>query len=598
MVEGGIVTSFVEDKKRSHHCGELRASHAGETVVLMGWAQTVRVHSRWVFVDLRDREGVTQILFQPEVSEQAYDVAARIRQEYVVAVEGTVALRGGKPNPKLPTGEIEVQAQEVEILSRAMPLPLQIEDDTPATEETRLEHRYLDLRRRPLVQALGLRSRMNKLLRSSLDELGFWEFETPILTKSTPEGARDFLVPSRTHPGQFFALPQSPQLFKQLLMVAGYDRYYQICRCFRDEDLRGDRQPEFTQLDLELSFVSPRDVQEVVEILVQRLWSQILGKELSRPFPSLSFAEAMERYGSDRPDLRYDLPLQDLTELTRGAAIPPLAEAGCVRGLALPPEAKLSRKQLDMIGDELRKDYDITLFGWSRRAGDGLSGGIGGKLDQATVPALCDRVGLAEGALVLLVAGAKGERTALAAGRMRERAADLSGVVPRDGRFALTWIEGFPMFEWDDEGHRWVARHHPFTSPRREDLPFLETDPERVQARAYDLVCNGNEIAGGSIRIHDPEVQLRVLSALGIDNREAGEKFGFLIEALGHGTPPHGGIAFGLDRLAMLLSGASSIREVIAFPKTTRAACLMTQAPSAVAEEQLTELGLATRSSS
>jgi aspartyl-tRNA synthetase len=582
---------FVEQKKRTHTCGELRPSHVGTSAVLMGWVQSVRVHSRWVFIDLRDREGITQVVCQPEASQEAFELAGKVRQEYVVAVEGDVAMRSGTPNPKLPTGEIEVVARSLEVLNRARPLPLQVADEVDANEDTRLEHRYLDLRRRPLVEALGMRSKMYGVIRRTLEALRFWEFETPILGKSTPEGARDYLVPSRTHPGQFYALPQSPQLYKQLFMIAGYDRYYQIARCFRDEDLRGERQPEFTQLDIEMSFVTPADVQDVVEQVTARIFAECLGVEVPLPLPRMSFADAMSRYGSDKPDLRYDLPLTDVTDLVRTSELPALAGAKTAKALRL--QAQPSRKQLEALAAEVTTDYKPALIGWAKRQGAELVSGVGKKLDPATLPALFERLGLGEGDLMLLVAGDAEERTCQAAGRMRERAAAMAGLVPAAPTFALTWIEGFPMFEWDETEKRWAARHHPFTSPWPEDLENLERDPGSVRARAYDLVCNGSEVAGGSIRIHDPEVQLRVLKLLGHDEARAREKFGFLIDALGYGTPPHGGIAFGMDRMVMMLTGAGSIRDVIAYPKTTRAACLMTRAPSAVSDDQLAELGIA-----
>ena len=583
---------FVEEKKRTHRCGELRAADVGQQAVLMGWVQTVRVHSRWVFIDIRDREGVTQVVCHSEVNDEVFQAAKAVRQEYVIAVEGEVTKRAGKPNPKLATGEIEVVASDLEVLNRSKPVPIQVEDEIDANEETRLQYRYLDLRRRPMVDALRTRSELNRVIRNTMHELGFWEFETPILTKSTPEGARDYLVPSRVYPGQFFALPQSPQLFKQLFMVAGYDRYYQICRCFRDEDLRGDRQPEFTQLDIEMSFVTPAEIQEVVERVVARALDEILGVKLVTPIPHMSYDEAIERYGSDRPDLRYELPLHDITELTRTSNLPPLQEAAKVKALRFP--ANLSRKQLDALAAEIKADYEISMMGFARKQGDGLVGGVAKKLDPDKVEALCRTLELGEGEMMLLVAGRDAERADMAGGRLRERAAQLGGMLDAaKGVFAPLWVEGFPMFEWSEDDKRWVAMHHPFTSPVPEDLPLLEAEPGKVRARAYDFVMNGYEIAGGSIRIHDPEVQSRVFTSLGLGEEEAREKFGFLLDALGYGTPPHGGIAFGLDRLVMVLAGGDSIREVIAFPKTTRSACMMTSAPSDVSDAQLAELGLA-----
>ncbi len=583
---------FVEDKKRTHTCGELRAEHAGTRAVLMGWVETARDLGGCVFLDLRDREGVTQIVVRPEVSEAAHAEAGKARQEYVVAVEGEVVLREGKPNKRLATGKVELVAADVQILNRSKPVPIQVEDKIDAHEDTRLEHRYLDLRRRPLVKALKLRSQVNKICRTTLDELGFWEFETPILTKSTPEGARDYLVPSRVYPGQFFALPQSPQLFKQLLMISGYDRYFQICRCFRDEDLRGDRQPEFTQLDMELSFVTQEDIQEVVDVLIRRVFKETIGVELATPIPRMTFAEAMATYGSDAPDLRYGLEIEDVTAHVSTSKLPALAEAETVRALKIP--GKLSRKQIDGLEAELRADYDITVMGWTRVDGGAPKGGVAKVLDQEKFGALIEQLGLEEGGLVIMVAAKGEERTASAAGRLRKRVAQLLDLIPK-GKFALSWIVDFPMFEHDDDADRWVARHHPFTSPRPEDLDKLESDPGAVMARAYDLVLNGHEIGGGSIRIHNPDVQTTVFKTLGIGDEEARAKFGFLLDALGHGTPPHGGIAFGLDRLLMLLAGTDSIRDVIAFPKTTKSACLLTKAPSEVSDDQLAELGIAKR---
>jgi len=560
----------------------------------MGWVARRRDHGGLIFVDLRDRYGITQVVFNPEIQPEAYRKAKELKAEYVIAVRGQVLLRPeGTVNPNLPTGEIEVQAQELKVLNPSKPLPFPIGDDLSVSEEIRLKYRYLDLRRPICQKNLLLRHRVYQVVRKFFDEKGFVEIETPFLMKSTPEGARDFLVPSRLHRGKFYALPQSPQTYKQILMIAGFDRYFQIVRCFRDEDLRADRQPEFTQIDIEMSFVTEEDVFEVVECLMQRIFQEILGQELEKPFPRIPYREALRRYGTDKPDLRFDLTIKDLTSVVRESEFRAFREVvskgGMVGGICVPGGAALSRSRVDSYGNFVRTLGAVGILSAKVRSG-GIESLLASHLTESQQRSLIEQMEAKEGDLILIVADQE-ETVCKALGALRLKIAqDLSLINSEKHR--LVWIVDFPLLEFDPEEGRFVAVHHPFTSPREEDIPLLDSAPERVRARAYDLVLDGNEIAGGSIRIHNRELQMKLFRLLKISEQEAEEKFGFLLEALEYGAPPHGGIAFGFDRLVMILAGCQSIREVIAFPKTTAAVSLMDGSPSEVAPEQLQELGL------
>ena len=580
---------------RSHFCGELNESFIGKRVTLCGWAHSRRDHGGVIFIDLRDRAGVVQTVFDPDRKE-AFAAAESVRTEFVLRVQGQVRARpAGTENPHLRTGKVEVVADSIEILNRAEALPFQL-DETDLSEPVRLTYRYLDLRREFMQKNLRLRHKVAQTLRRFLEDRDFTEIETPMLTKSTPEGARDYLVPSRTHPGHFFALPQSPQLFKQLLMVAGFERYFQIARCFRDEDLRADRQPEFTQLDIETSFLDENGVMGLMEEMLRTLFKNVLGVDLPNPIPRMSYDEAVRRFGSDRPDLRVPLELADVGDLMKNVefkvfAGPANNPAGRVAALRVPRGGELPRSQIDgytaFVGQYGAKGLAYIKVNDAAKGRDGLQSPILKFLPNEVIAGIMQRTGAQTGDLIFFGAdAAKVVNDSLGALRLK-LGDDLKF---KQEAWKMLWVVDFPMFDYDADAKRWVALHHPFTSPKTEDLERVDLDPANVKARAYDMVLNGSEIGGGSIRIHRVDVQEKVFAALGIGPEEARAKFGFLLDALRYGAPPHGGIAFGLDRLCALMSGVDSIRDVIAFPKTQKASCLMTDAPSTVDEMQLREL--------
>jgi aspartyl-tRNA synthetase len=585
---------------RSHFCGELNESFIGKRVTLCGWAHSRRDHGGVIFIDLRDREGVVQTVLDPSKKEP-FAIAESVRTEFVLRIQGSVRARpAGTENPHLRTGKVEVVADSIEILNRAEALPFQL-DEEGLSEQVRLTYRYLDLRRDFMQNNLRLRHQVARTLRRFLEDRHFTEIETPMLTKSTPEGARDYLVPSRTHPGHFFALPQSPQLFKQLLMVAGFERYFQITRCFRDEDLRADRQPEFTQLDIETSFLDEDGVMGLMEEMLRTLFKSVLGIELPDPIPRLGYDEAVRRFGSDRPDLRVSLELVDVGDLMKNVefkvfAGPANNPAGRVAALRVPKGGELPRSQIDgytaFVGQYGAKGLAYIKVNDVAKGRDGLQSPILKFLPDEVIAGIMQRTGAQTGDLIFFGADtAKVVNDALGALRLK-LGEDLK--LRQDG-WKILWVVDFPMFDYDADAKRWVALHHPFTSPKTEDLERVDIDPANVKARAYDMVLNGSEIGGGSIRIHRVDVQEKVFAALGIGPEEARAKFGFLLDALRYGAPPHGGIAFGLDRLCALMSGVDSIRDVIAFPKTQKASCLMTEAPSPVDEMQLRELHIRLR---
>lgn len=582
---------------KSHQCGELRPLHVGQTVTLAGWVHRRRDHGALIFLDLRDRSGIVQVTCDAQAAPAAHAVLNAVRNEYVVQITGVVQLRpAGLANPNLPTGEIEVTAAAAQILNEARTTPFYINnEDVEVDEALRLKYRYLDLRRPAMQHNIILRHHVVKLIRDFMTEQGFIEVETPMLIKTTPEGARDYVVPSRVHPGQFYALPQSPQQLKQLLMVAGFERYFQIARCFRDEDLRADRQPEFTQLDVEMSFVEREDVMKVIEALYIRIIETLGTKPILRkPFPVLSYAEAMARYGSDKPDLRFEMPLVDISDLVVhsefGVFAGAVADGGQVKALVAPGAAGFSRKQLDDLAERARRLGAKGLV-WVAHRADGARASAKA-LTAVEMAAIAARTGAGAGDLVLMVADANRDVVARALGSLRLYLGQQLGLVRHDVH-ALCWVVDFPLLEWNQEEGRWTAMHHPFTSAMDEDWDLLETDPGRVRAKAYDLVMDGWEVGGGSIRIHRRDRQQAMFRALGIGPEEAEEKFGHLLEAFEYGAPPHGGIATGIDRTVAILAGTPSIRDVIAFPKTASATDLMFRAPSPISSAQLRELHLA-----
>ena len=579
--------------KRTHLCGKLNKANIGETIVLMGWVHRRRDLGGLIFIELRDRSGIVQVVFNPETNGNTFQLANKLRSEYVVAVRGTVEARPEENiNPDFSTGEIEVYGLDIMILDSAKTTPFQIKDETDVSEEIRLKYRYLDLRRPKMQAIMGLRHKVTKITRDYLDEMGFWEIETPILTRSTPEGARDYLVPSRVNTGSFYALPQSPQIYKQLLMVAGIEKYFQIARCFRDEDLRANRQPEFTQIDIEMSFITREGLFQMVDGLMRRLFA-LIDVELPAEIPLMTYAEAMDRFGSDKPDLRFGLELKDISAAVKESEFKvfsgTIADGGQVKGINFKGGADTPRRTIDGYVEYV-KEFGAKGLAWMTLKDGEVKSQIAKFLTDEEIEDIIKLMEGEEGDLLLFVAD-KPAIVADALGNLRLKIAREAGLIPKD-TYKFLWVVDFPMFEYDEEEGRFVSVHHPFTAPLDEDVDLLETAPEKMRSKAYDLVLNGEELGGGSIRINNRDLQEKIFTALGIGAKEAKEKFGFMLEAFEYGTPPHGGIAFGLDRLIMILSGSNSIRDVIAFPKTQKATSLLDNAPSPVSEKQLKELGI------
>ncbi len=586
--------SLLGDWRRTHYCGELNSKNIGENICVMGWVHRRRDHGGVIFIDLRDKTGILQVVLNPEINAEAHKIAEDVRSEYVIAVKGKVEKRPeGTINEKLPTGEVEIIVNEIKILNNAKTPPFQIEETTNVGEDVRLKYRYLDLRRPNLQKNIIMRHNLTRTMREYLYSKGFLDIETPFLTKSTPEGARDYLVPSRVNPGKFYALPQSPQMFKQLLMISGYDRYFQIVRCFRDEDLRADRQPEFTQLDMEMSFIDRNDLMELIEGLFVEIFQKIAGVTVQRPFPVMTYAEAMEKYSHDAPDTRFELFTKTINDLVKDCEFKvftdAIKEGGIVKAINAKGAGKFTRKEIDEI-----TDYAVSLgakgLAYIKVNEDGLQSPITKFLGEQITNKILDAMDAKVGDIIFFGAGEK-STVNLFMSKVRLELGKRLGLIDKN-KYNFTWVIDFPLLEWDKEEKRYAAVHHPFTAPVDEDIPLFDTDPLKIRAKAYDLVLNGSEIGGGSIRIHRSDIQEKMFNILGLTKEECDLKFGFFIEALKYGTPPHGGIAFGVDRIAAILAGADSIRDVIAFPKTQKATCLMSDAPNKVDAKQLKELSI------